>query len=70
MIGGCLELKKIGDLAQRYSIGMMVHSNATPIGYIAGAHAIAATENFIAMNGTSREPALAQRHNRRRGPRG
>lgn len=22
--GGCLELKKMGDLAQRYSIGMMV----------------------------------------------
>lgn len=46
--GGCLELKKMGDLAQRYSIGMMVHCASTPIGYIAGVHAIAATQNFIA----------------------
>ena len=46
--GGCLELKKMGDLAQRYSIGMMVHCASTPIGYIAGVQAIAATENFIA----------------------
>lgn len=46
--GGCLELKKMGDLAQRYSIGMMVHCASTPIGYMAGVHAIAATENFIA----------------------
>jgi L-alanine-DL-glutamate epimerase-like enolase superfamily enzyme len=47
--GGCLELKKMGDLAQRYSIGMMVHCGSSPIGYIAGVHAIAATENFIAF---------------------
>jgi len=46
--GGCLELKKMGDLAQRHSIGMMVHCASTPIGYMAGVHAIAATENFIA----------------------
>lgn len=46
--GGCLELKKMGDLAQRYSVGMMVHCASTPIGYMAGVHAIAATENFIA----------------------
>jgi L-alanine-DL-glutamate epimerase-like enolase superfamily enzyme len=46
--GGCLELKKMGDLAKRYSVGMMVHCASTPIGYMAGVHAIAATENFIA----------------------
>jgi L-alanine-DL-glutamate epimerase-like enolase superfamily enzyme len=46
--GGCLELKKMGDLAQRYAVGMMVHCASTPIGYMAGVHAIAATENFIA----------------------
>ena len=38
----------MGDLAQRYSIGMTVHCASTPIGYIAGVHAIAATENFLA----------------------
>jgi L-alanine-DL-glutamate epimerase-like enolase superfamily enzyme len=39
----------MGDLAQRYSVGMMVHCASTPIGYMAGVHAIAATENFIAF---------------------
>jgi L-alanine-DL-glutamate epimerase-like enolase superfamily enzyme len=49
VIGGCLELKKVGDMAAKYSVGMMVHSNASPIGYMAGVHAIAATQNFLAM---------------------
>jgi gluconate/galactonate dehydratase len=40
VIGGCPELKKTSDMAAKYSVGMMVHSNATPIGYAAGAHAI------------------------------
>jgi L-alanine-DL-glutamate epimerase-like enolase superfamily enzyme len=38
----------MGDLAQRHSIGMMVQCASTPIGYMAGVYAIAATENFIA----------------------
>ncbi|MGA9567289.1 MAG: enolase C-terminal domain-like protein, partial [Candidatus Korobacteraceae bacterium] len=56
-IGGCLELKKTSDMAARYSVGMMVHSNATPIGYAAGAHAIAACENFLAMEWHQPQPA-------------
>jgi L-alanine-DL-glutamate epimerase-like enolase superfamily enzyme len=50
VIGGCLELKKTGDMAAKYAVGMMVHSNATPIGYAAGVHAIAATQNFLALD--------------------
>jgi L-alanine-DL-glutamate epimerase-like enolase superfamily enzyme len=57
VIGGCLELKKTSDMAAQYSVGMMVHSNATPIGYAAGAHAIAACENFLAMEWHQPQPA-------------
>ena len=57
VIGGCLELKKTSDMAAKYSVGMLVHSNATPIGYAAGAHAIAACENFLAMEWHQPQPA-------------
>ena len=57
VIGGCLELKKTGDMAAKYSVGMLVHSNATPIGYAAGVHAIAATQNFLALEWHQPQPA-------------
>ena len=57
VIGGCLELKKTADMAAKYSVGMMVHSNATPIGYAAGVHAIAACQNFLAMEWHQPQPA-------------
>jgi L-alanine-DL-glutamate epimerase-like enolase superfamily enzyme len=57
VIGGLLELKKTSDMAAKYSVGMMVHSNATPIGYAAGVHAIAACENFLAMEWHMPQPA-------------
>jgi L-alanine-DL-glutamate epimerase-like enolase superfamily enzyme len=57
VIGGCLELKRTSDMAAKYSVGMMVHANATPIGYAAGAHAIAACQNFLAMEWHQPQPA-------------
>jgi len=57
VIGGCLELKKTADMAAKYSVGMMVHSNATPIGYACGVHAIAACQNFLAMEWHQPQPA-------------
>ena len=57
VIGGLLELKKTSDMAAKYSVGMMVHSNATPIGYAAGVHAIAACQNFLAMEWHMPQPA-------------
>jgi L-alanine-DL-glutamate epimerase-like enolase superfamily enzyme len=57
VIGGLLELKKVSDMAAKYSVGMMVHSNATPIGYAAGVHAIAACQNFLAMEWHMPQPA-------------
>ena len=57
VIGGCIELKKASDLAAKYGVGMMVHSNATPIGYACAAHTIAACENFLAMEWHQTQPA-------------
>jgi L-alanine-DL-glutamate epimerase-like enolase superfamily enzyme len=57
VIGGCLELKKTSDMAAKYSVGMMVHSNAMPIGYAAAAQAIATCENFLAMEWHQPQPA-------------
>ena len=57
VIGGCLELKKTADMAAKYSVGMFVHSNATPIGYAGAAHAIAACQNFVALEWHQPQPA-------------
>jgi len=46
---GIYETKKIGDLAQRYHVGMAMHMCETPVAALACAHMGAATENFIAM---------------------
>jgi len=58
--GGILELKKMGDMAQEYGVGMVVHCAASPIGYMAGVHAVAATENFIALEWHTPEPEFAK----------
>lgn len=47
--GGILETKKIGDLAQEYSVSMALHMAGTPISTMASVHCAAATENFIAL---------------------
>ncbi len=46
--GGILETKKIGDLAQRYGVRMVLHQASTPVHALAAAHIGAATENFWA----------------------
>lgn len=47
--GGILENKKIGDLAQEYGVGMIVHMAETPIACLAAVHSVAATENVLAL---------------------
>lgn len=47
--GGILETKKIGDLAQEYGVGMLLHMAETPVGCLAAVHCSAATENAIAL---------------------
>jgi len=51
--GGILETKKIGDMAEEYGVGMAVHFAGTPVACMAGVHAIAATNNFLAMENHS-----------------
>lgn len=47
--GGILETKKIGDMAQDYGVAMAIHMAESPIACLAGVHAVAATENFLAL---------------------
>lgn len=47
-VGGVLELKKVGDLAQDYGVAMAIHMAETPISAMAAAHVATATENFLA----------------------
>jgi len=47
--GGCLEMKKVGDLAMEHGIGMMIHNAGLPPMMMASVHTAAATENFTAL---------------------
>ncbi|MDR2649773.1 MAG: mandelate racemase/muconate lactonizing enzyme family protein [Clostridiales bacterium] len=46
--GGILEMKRIGDMAQRYHAAMIAHMCETPVAALATAHMGVATENFVA----------------------
>lgn len=46
--GGIMEMKNIGNVAQRYNVGMIAHMCETPIAALATAHMGVATQNFIA----------------------
>lgn len=48
-VGGIMELKKVGDMAQEYGVEMAVHMAESPVGCMAAANVCAATENFIAL---------------------
>ncbi|RKX33385.1 MAG: hypothetical protein DRP71_10475 [Verrucomicrobia bacterium] len=47
--GGLLEMKKIADWAEIYSIPTMCHNGASPVGTVASAHACMATRSFVAL---------------------
>ncbi|MDR1639014.1 MAG: mandelate racemase/muconate lactonizing enzyme family protein [Clostridiales bacterium] len=47
--GGILEMKRIGDMAERQRMSMIGHMCETPIAAIATAHVGVATESFIAL---------------------
>ncbi len=46
-VGGILETKKVGDLAQEHGIAMAIHNAGLPPMMMASVHAAAATENFM-----------------------
>jgi L-alanine-DL-glutamate epimerase-like enolase superfamily enzyme len=47
-VGGILELKHTGDMAEKYHVAMITHMCETPIAALATAHAGVATENLVA----------------------
>jgi L-alanine-DL-glutamate epimerase-like enolase superfamily enzyme len=47
--GGILENKKIGDMAQDYGVGMVIHMAETPVACLAAVHSAAATQNVLAL---------------------
>lgn len=51
--GGILGTKQVGDLAEEYGLGTAVHFAGTPVACMAGVHAIAAMNNFLAMENHS-----------------
>lgn len=48
-VGGVLELKKVGDMAEDYGVAMAIHMAETPVSALAAAHVAAATQNFLAL---------------------
>ena len=51
--GGVLGTKQVSDLAEEAGIGCAVHFAGTPVACMAGIHAIAAMNNFLAMENHS-----------------
>ncbi len=47
--GGILETKKIADYAEEAGIATALHSNSTPVAWMANIHCAAATENILAL---------------------
>jgi L-alanine-DL-glutamate epimerase-like enolase superfamily enzyme len=48
-VGGIMETKRVGMLAERYHAALAIHNAESPIAFMAAIHAAAATRNFIAL---------------------
>ena len=48
-IGGMLEMKKLGDMCEKYGVAMAIHMAESPIGFMAALHAGAAVQNLLAV---------------------
>ncbi len=48
-IGGFGEMKKVGDLCDKYGVAMAIHMAESPIGCMAAIHAAAAIQNVLAV---------------------
>jgi L-alanine-DL-glutamate epimerase-like enolase superfamily enzyme len=57
--GGLLELKRIADWADVYSMPMLCHNGASPVGTIASAHACMAIRSFVALETDSLDKGKA-----------
>lgn len=48
-VGGLGEMKKLGDLCDRFGVGMAIHMAESPVGFFAALHAAAAVQNVLAV---------------------
>mgnify|MGYP005802908085 FL=1 len=48
-IGGMLEMKKLGDMCEKYGVAMAIHMAESPIGFMAALHGGAAVQNLLAV---------------------
>lgn len=54
-IGGALEMKKLGDMCEKYGVAMAIHMAESPIGCMAAIHCAAAVQNCLAVEYHSTE---------------
>lgn len=48
-VGGALEMKKLGDMCEKYGVAMAIHMAESPIACMAAVHAAAAIQNILAI---------------------
>ena len=48
-IGGAFQMKKLGDLCDRYGVAMAIHMAESPVGCMAAVHCAAAIRNILAV---------------------
>ncbi|MBQ9545188.1 MAG: mandelate racemase/muconate lactonizing enzyme family protein [Clostridia bacterium] len=48
-VGGAMELKKTGDLCDKYGVAMAIHMAESPVGCMASIHTAAALQNVLAV---------------------
>jgi len=48
-VGGCMEMKKLGDMCEKYGVAMAIHMAESPIACMAAVHAAAALQNVLAL---------------------
>ena len=48
-VGGAMEMKKLGNLCDKYGVAMAIHMAESPIGCMAAIHAAAAVQNVLAV---------------------
>lgn len=48
-VGGAMEMKKLGDLCNKYGVAMAIHMAESPIAFMAAVHVAAALQNVLAV---------------------
>lgn len=54
-VGGLLEMKKLGDMCDKYGVAMAIHMAESPVACMAAIHAAAAVQNVLAVEFHSSE---------------